>query len=185
MKKETQIANPKHVKKGKKRYGAAYQRRIAAGKANLLRFRKNPRTAAVTHGVKALIASGGSKMPPVPHAEEIKAETDGLIAEMVSDLGGESEITAQQKTILRSQRLCLLVLGLASSYLSREGLINPKSGKPHALLSVCATYANAARLNALALGLERRARKVGPQTLQEHLAQIAEKESQNEAQTEN
>ena len=168
--------------KPKKPKNGGPDKRDVIGKANLIRFRGK---AALKHGIRSVIDSDGATLPPVPHAEEIRAEVDGLIAEMVSDLGGQSETTAQQKTILRSQRLCLLVLGLASSYLSREGLINPKSGKPHALLSVCATYANAARLNALALGLERRARKVGPQTLQEHLAQIAEKESQNEAQTEN
>lgn len=181
MKKETQIANPKDGKSAKKRHSAAYKRRIAVGKANLLRFRKNPRTAAVTHGIRSLIASGGESMPPVPGAEEIRAEVDGLVAEMISDLGGKTEVTAAQKTILRSQRLCLLVVGLASSYLSREGLINTKSGKPHALLSVCATYANAARLNALALGLERRARKVGPANLQEYLEQKA---SEHEAPSE-
>lgn len=175
----------KPEKTHKKRRGAAYKRRIDAGKENLLKFRKNPRTAALKHGIRSLIDSKGDVMPSVPHAEEIRADVDTLVGEMVSDLGGESEITAQQKTILRSQRLCLLVLGLASSYLSREGIVNPKNGRPHAMLSVCATYANAARLNALALGLERRAKKIGPQNLQEHLEQIAEKESQHEAQSEN
>ena len=185
MTKETQIANPKDGKSVKKRHGAAYARRIAQGKANLLRFRKNPRTAAVTHGVRSLIASRGAAMPAVPGAEEIREEVDALISEAISDLGGTSELTAQRKIVLESQRLALLVLKLAGAYLTREGLLNRKNGRPHALLAVAATYANSARLNALALGLERRARKVGPANLQEYLAQKAgESEVKVEAPTE-
>jgi len=110
---------------------------------------------------------------------------DGIIAEAVQDLGGESELTAQKRVILRSERLALLVLELAGALLAREGLLNRKTGKPHAVLSIAATYANSARLSAIALGLERRAKRIGPQNLQEHLVQIAEKESQHEAQSEN
>jgi len=161
------------------------KRQAVSGRRNLLKFRESNQRPALAHGIHATIASGGAAVPPVPHADEIRADVDALLAEMVNDLGGESEVTAAQKTILQSQRLCLLVLGLASSYLGREGLINRKNGRPHALLSVVATFGNSARLNALALGLERRAKRIGPQNLQEHLAQIAEKESQHEAQSEN
>lgn len=156
------------VNRNKKSRKSGPERRNAAGTTNIEAWRGK---AALKHGIRSLIASRGDVMPSVPHADEIRADVDALMDEMVSDLGGESQVTAGQRTILRSQRLCLLVLGLASSYLSREGIVNPKSGKPHALLSVCATYANAARLNALALGLERRARKVGPTSLDEYLEQ--------------
>ena len=175
----------KTEKTHKKRRGAAYKRRIDAGKENLLKFRKDPRTAAVTHGVRACIGSGGEIPPSLPYAPELKAEIDDLMSQMESDLGGPDQVSAQQRTILQSQRLCLSVLRLASVYLEREGLVNPKSGRPHALLAVCVSFVNASRLNALALGLERRAKKIGPQNLQEHLAQIAEKESQHEAQSQN
>lgn len=161
----------KHEKSGKKRRGAAYKRRIAAGKENLLKFRKNPRTAAVTHGIRALIHSNGSVMPPVPGADLIKSEVDNLISEAISDIGGESALTAQRKVILESERLALLVLKLAGAYLTREGLLNRKTGKPHAVLNIAATYANSARLSALALGLERRPRKIGPASLDEYLEQ--------------
>lgn len=182
MEKETQIANPKHGKSAKKCAGARMARRIAAGKANLLKFRRTDGTQRLTHGVKALIRSGGRQMPAVLGADVIRAEVDGLIAEAIADLGGESELTAQRKVVLESERLALLVLKLAGAYLVREGLMNRRTGRPHAVLNIAATYANSARLSALALGLERRARKVGPQNLEEHLAQIAEKESQNETQ---
>jgi len=171
----------KSKKTHKKRRGAAYQRRIAAGKANLLKFRKNPRTAAVTHGIRALIRSNGAVMPPVPHADEIRERVDGIIAEAVQDLGGESELTAQKRVILRSERLALLVLELAGALLAREGLLNRKTGKPHAVLSIAATYANSARLSAIALGLERRARKVGPANLAEYLESREKVEPESEA----
>lgn len=166
------------------------KRQAVSGRRNLLKFRESNQRPALAHGIHATIASGGAAVPPVPHADEIRADVDALLAEMVNDLGGESEVTAAQKTILQSQRLCLLVLGLASSYLSREGIINPKSGRPHALLSVAATYANAARLNAVTLGLERRARKVGPASLAEYLESrekaepVAEAEAPAEAEGE-
>lgn len=169
------------VNRKKKSSKGGPERRNAAGTTNIEAWRGK---AALKHGIRSVIDSKGEVMPSVPHAEEIRADVDDLMGEMVSDLGGESEITAQQKTILRSQRLCLLVLGLASSYLSREGIVNPKSGRPHALLSVCATYANASRLNALALGLERRARKVGPTNLAEYLESKAREKAEPPAEAE-
>ena len=181
MEKETQIRNPKHGKSAKKRAGAAMARRIAAGKANLLKFRRTDGTQRLTHGVKALIASGGEIPASLPYAAEIKAEVAAMMSQMESDLGGPDEISAQQRTILQSQRLCLTVLRLASVYLEREGLVNPKSGRPHGLLSVCVSFVNASRLNALSLGLERRARKVGPASLDEYLEQKAR---ESEAKTE-
>lgn len=168
----------KHEKNGKKRRGAAYQRRIDAGKANLLKFRKNPRTAAVTHGIRALIRSNGAVIPPVPGADEIRERVDVIIAEAVQDLGGEGELTAQKRVILRSERLALLVLELASAYLAREGLLNRKTGKPHAVLNIAATYANSARLSALALGLARKPRRIGPTSLAEYVEQRTESESE-------
>ena len=173
LEKETQIANPKHGKSEKKRTGARMARRIAAGKANLLKFRRTDGTQRLTHGVKALIASGGAVIPPVPGGEAICAEVDALISEAIADLGGESELTAQRKVVLESERLALLVLKLAGAYLVREGLMNRKTGRPHAVLNIAATYANSARLSALALGLERRAKKVGPSSLTEYLEQKA------------
>lgn len=174
----------KSEKTRKKRPGAAYKRRIDAGKENLLKFRKDPRTAAVTHGIRALIRSNGSVMPPVPGADEIRERVDAVIAEAVQDLGGESEITAQKRVILRSERLALLVLELAGAYLAREGLLNRKTGKPHAVLNIAATYANSARLSALALGLERRARKIGPTNLAEYIEAKAREKTEMPAEAE-
>ena len=160
------------------------RRQAESGRRNLLKFRERNARPATAHGVHTVIASNGATMPAVPSAEEIRADVDALISEAIADLGGESELTAQRKVVLESERLALLVLKLAGAYLIREGLLN-KHGKPHAVLNVAATYANSARLSALALGLERRAKKIGPQNLEEHLAQIAAKESQDETQIEN
>jgi hypothetical protein len=100
---------------------------------------------------------------------------------MIADLGGESEVTANRSTIIEAQRTVLIILKLAQRYVLREGLVNRK-GKPHPLLGLLVSYVNSARLNAVALGLERRARKVGPDTLSEYIdlraAAPAKEESQ-------
>jgi len=145
-------------------------RQRQAGRSNLLKFRAQNSRPALKSGVGTVIASGGAVMPPVPGAEEIREQTDALIAEMVSDMGGGTELTAQQKAIVESQRMCLLVLGLANNFIRREGLLS-KRGKPHALLHTVVSFANTLRLNAVTLGLERRPRKVGPASLSEYLAQ--------------
>jgi hypothetical protein len=151
----------------KKRSSTPAQR--SAGAANLAEFRSGNSKPALDHGIHTAIASGS--VPPVEGATDIAAKVDAILGEMQSDLGGNSEITAQRKAILESQRLCLLVLGLASTYLRREGLVN-SAGKPHPLLSVVVSYANCLRLNGLALGLDRRQKPV-PE-LAEVLHEIAE-----------
>lgn len=97
------------------------------------------------------------------------AEVDSLVAEMTEDIGGPTAVTAAQRAILESQRLCLLVLKVAGGYLRSEGLLN-RYGKPHPLLQTCTSFANCLRRNAEVLGLERKPRKVGPTTLVEYLA---------------
>lgn len=155
------------VNRKKKSSGSGPERRDAAGRANVLKF---GRTAAVTHGITSVIRSG--EIPPsVRDGEKIRVEVDQLMSEAVSDLGGESELTAQRKVILESERLALLVLKLAGAYLTRQGLMNRKTGRPHAVLNIAATYANSARLAAVSLGLSRVPRKVGPASLDEYLLQ--------------
>ena len=137
-----------------------------AGKANLLRFRAHNGRPALQHGIESLLQNG--RVPPVPDAERIAADADAIVGEMVSDLGGPSELTAQKRAIVESQRMCLLVLGLANSFIRREGLLS-KKGKPHALLSTVVSFANTLRLNGVTLGLERKPRRVGPSNLTEYL----------------
>lgn len=132
---------------------------------------------ALRHGVYSLLACG--ELPPGHQA--IAERVDGILAEMVSDLGGETEVTAQKRAILESQRLCLLVLTLAGDYLRTQGLLNER-GKPHPLLASVVSFSNSLRLNALALGLERKPRRVGPANLKEYLAsRTAEQEQAGEA----
>ena len=153
-------------------------RQVAAGRDNLLQYRRRVDGApALRHGIHAAIK--GTNLLPAG-CEDIPALVDEMSAQMAADLGGD--LTAAQRSILASQRLCLTVIELATRYLRTQGLLD-KRGRPHPLLATCTSFANCLRHNALALGLERRARKVGPQNLEEHLAQIAEKESQNETHT--
>jgi hypothetical protein len=127
-----------------------------AGRENIAEFNASRcGKPALTHGIHSLITHG--ELPP--GREAIAERVDGILAEMVSDLGGETEVTAQKRAILESQRLCLLVLGLADGYIRTQGLLNER-GKPHPLLASVVSFSNSLRLNALALGLERRPRKV-------------------------
>ena len=180
MTKETRIDKPKSVKTPENGVSDGRERSNAQGRENLLRFRKDPRSAAVKHGVRSLIRTG--ELPDIPGADEVAASADAIVGEMVSDLGGGSELSAQQRAIVESQRMCLLVLGLANNFIRREGLLS-KRGKPHALLHTVVSFANTLRLNAVTLGLERRARKIGPATLTEYL-ESRESEAKAEAPTE-
>jgi len=123
---------------------------------------------ALKSGIQSAAVQSGKVPVEFPDAKEINAEVDALVAQIVADLGGESEVTANRKTIIASQRVVLTVLALAQRYVVREGLVN-RRGKPHPLLGLLVSYVNAARLNAVSLGLERRARKIGPASLSEYL----------------
>jgi hypothetical protein len=168
------------AKKPKKRVTNAQR---AAGRRNIVEFNaERGNRPSLKSGIQSLAVQRDGKVPAeIPDAAEINAEVDALVAQIVADLGGETEVTANRKTIIAAQRTVLTVLALAQRYVVREGLINRK-GKPHPLLSLLVSYVNSARLNAVALGLERRARKVGPDTLSEymdlHAAAPAKDESQ-------
>jgi hypothetical protein len=140
-----------------------------AGRTNVVAFNaERASRQALKSGISSAEAQNGNAPAELPDAAAINAEVVALVAEIVSDQGGESEVTANRKTIIAAQRTVLTVLALAQRYIVREGLVNRK-GKPHPLLGLLVSYANCARLNSVALGLERRARKVGPSTLAEYL----------------
>lgn len=164
--------NKNTEKQGRRR---ATPRQAKAGTDNLIAYRARVNgRPALKSGIHAAL---NGHIADVPGGPEIAAQVDAVVGEMVSDLGGLSELTGQRKGILESQRMCLLVLGLANSFIRREGLLNRK-GKPHPLLSTVVSFANTLRLNAVVLGLERRARRVGPTNLAEYL------ESKNREKTE-
>jgi hypothetical protein len=136
----------------------ATEAQARAGRENLLRFNASRGGKPnLKHGIRTLAETG--ELPPVPGAEEAAARVDSLMAQFVSDLGGEAQITAGRRTILASQRLALLVLELSSRYLAVHGLLDEK-GRPHPLLHVANSYGNTARLNAVALGLERASKTI-------------------------
>ena len=122
-------------------------------------------------GVGVVIRSRGAELPPIPGARQIAADADALVLQMASDLGYDDleQVPAAKRAILESQRLNLLVLGLANRFLRSDGVISRKTGKPHSILTVCVSFANSLRHNALALGLERVPRRVGPSSLAEYL----------------
>lgn len=141
----------------------------AARRENILAFNKaRGGRPAAKHGITSAIVQGGRVPPELPDAAEINAEVNSLVAQIIADLGGADQITANRRTIVAAQRTVLTVLALAQRYIAREGLVSRK-GKPHPLLGLLVSYVNAARLNAVALGLERRARKIGPSTLAEYI----------------
>ena|ERR1700734_3862431 len=123
---------------------------------------------AMKSGVQSKAVQNGHVPSEFPDAAEINAEVKAAVAQMIADLGGESEVTANRSTIIEAQRTVLIILKLAQRYVLREGLVNRK-GKPHPLLGLLVSYVNSARLNAVALGLERRARKVGPSNVLEYM----------------
>jgi hypothetical protein len=154
----------------KKRRRATPQQ-AEAGRKNLLQFRAG-RQPNLKHGVSALVATG--EMPPLPEAAEIERAVGEIIAGFVQDLGGPEAVTNAQRVILSGLRLSLLVQGLAEVHLKRSGIVNRRTEKANSLLSVAATFINSARLGAVALGLERRARNVT--TLAAKLQEIADRE---------
>src|SRR5258708_175012 len=157
----------------------ATEAQAAAGRENLRRFNASRGGRPhLRHGI-TIVAEGGEIPAAVPGAEEVTARVDSLIAQFVSDLGGEGAITAGRRTILASQRLALLVLELSSRYLVEHGLLDEK-GRPHPLLHVANSYGNTARLNAVALGLERAPKNV-TSTLESVIAEYRDKRAAGEA----
>jgi hypothetical protein len=153
----------------KKRTHTSTEAQRNAGRTNIVAFKaERGSRQAVKSGIQSAAVQSGTVPDELPDAAVINAEVDALVAQIVADLGGESEVTANRKTIIAAQRTVLTVLALAQRYVVREGLVNRK-GKPHPLLGLLVSYVNSARLNAVALGLERRARKIGPSTLAEYL----------------
>jgi hypothetical protein len=141
----------------------------AARRQNIVAFNsERANRPAMKSGIQMAEVKNGRVPAELPDATEINAEVDALLAQIVADLGGESEVSGNRKTIIAAQRTVLTVLALAQRYVVREGLMNRK-GKPHPLLGLLVSYVNSARLNAVALGLDRRARKVGPGSLHEYL----------------
>jgi len=161
--------------KRKKRITAAQK---GARSKNIIEFNstcdKHPATKS---GIQSAEVQNGRVPAALPDAAEINTEVDSLVAQIVADLGGPDEVSANRKTIIAAQRTVLTVLALAQRYITREGLLSRK-GKPHPLLGLLVSYVNSARLNAVSLGLERKPRKAnGPASLQEFIELHGEKPS--------
>jgi hypothetical protein len=158
-----------------KRPTTAKQR--ASGAKNLAAYRAGIRGGTnQKHGVVMAIKSGGKELPA--DAGEIRETVSALIEAAEIDLGGSECVTASQRAILESQRLCLTILALGARYLSAQGIVDGKTKKPQGLLSILGVYVNATRLNSLALGLERKAKFGG--TLESHLQTLADRERAEE-----
>lgn len=165
---DEKILNPKDAKPRKK----ITPKQREARSRNIAQYRESVGGAtALKSGVFTAIRSRGAELPPVPGARQIAADADALVLQMVSDLGYDrvEDVPAAKRAILESQRLNLLVLGLANRFLRSNGVLNRKNGKPNSILTVCVSFSNSLRHNALALGLERVPRRVGPSSLAEYL----------------
>lgn len=132
----------------------------------------DPKTAALKHGVFAVVASGGRELPAVTGAAALASEVDDALAQIEADLGGD--LSGAQKEILRACRVPMLVLRLAEAYLIQSG-VTDKRGRVRGLLRVVGVYSNTLRHNLSALGLERKIRDRG--TIE---AYVAEKYGQAE-----
>ncbi len=173
--------SPKRERKPNKRRKPTPQE-VEAGKRNLIAYRASVggKTALQT-GVYSTIANG--EIPEaVPGAAEIEQAVSSIIDGFVADLGGEGNVTNAQRVILSGIRLSLLVQALVESELKRTGIVDRRR-RPNALLKTAATFINSARLGAVAIGLERKARDA--KTLDARLAEIAEREATEQTDTEN
>jgi hypothetical protein len=167
--------NPENEPKKRRR---ATPRQAEAGIANIRAF--NESRAGMPNlrsGVNVVIRSGGAELPPLPYSAEIREQVSSLIDDAIVDLGGTEVVTGTQRMVLESSRLALTICALGARYLAEEGVVG-RRGKPHGLLSTLASYANVIRLNAEALGFERKGKDA--RTLEAKLAEIAERESQDQ-----
>jgi hypothetical protein len=154
---------------------AARKQQAESGRKNIVAFNQSRGgRPALKHGICSL-TDNGEVPQQIEGAQEITERVDGIIAEFISDLGGESAITAGRRSILASLRLSLLVLELSARFIAANGLLDAR-GKPHALLTIANSFGNSARLHAAALGLERVSKNVTP-TLDAALEQLAAKEN--------
>lgn len=141
---------------------------LQAGRRNLIAYRASVGgKTALRSGVFSTIANG--EIPEaVPGSAEIEQAVASIIEGFITDLGGEENVTNAQRVILGGIRLSLLVQALVESELKRTGIVDRRR-RPNALLKTAATFINSARLGAVALGLQRVPRRVGPATLAEYL----------------
>jgi hypothetical protein len=163
---EANVKNPKTSRR-------ATPKQAAAGIENLRVFNATRSgMPAIKSGVNVVIRSRGAELPPVPGARKVARQADAIVRQMVSDLGYDSveDVPAAKRAILESQRLNLLVLGLANQFLRSEGILNPRNRKPHSILSIIVSFSNSLRHNGLALGLERKPRRAGPTDLASYLS---------------
>jgi hypothetical protein len=171
------------MKQPKKQPTIVSERKRSASAKNISDFRaKLGHSPHEKHGISLAINSKGAQLPSLPYAESVRERVKAILDTTVTDLGGPSEITGSQLAVLQSQKLCLTILLLGEEYLNSQGLVDRKSGKAQAVLATLAAFANSARLNSLALGLERKPKFAG--TLESRLQQLADAEqSDTEAET--
>ena len=110
---------------------------------------------ALTHAATSRAARSGEVPAGFEHLIPV---VESYWGNWVSDLGGESEVTSQERAILHSSKICLVVALLSADYVAQHGLTDAK-GNPQPILKILGTFLNTLRLNLCAVGLKRRARK--------------------------
>lgn len=112
--------------------------------------------AAVKHAATSRAARSGELPDGFEHLIPV---VENYWGNWISDLGGESEVTSQERAILHGAKICLVVSLLSADYVAQHGLTDTK-GNPQPILKILGTFLNTLRLNLCAVGLERRAREI-------------------------
>jgi hypothetical protein len=160
---EQRTTEPSGAKKPQKRAATPAQR--AAGRENLLAFREPNPSPALTHGLQSAAVRAGRL--PKGHAK-LQKLVDRFYSEWISDLGGAENLTGSKRAILWVARGCLAVFVLGLEHVKNNGFVDGQGNVADAL-KVMMSAGNSLRLHLAAVGLERIARRVGPETLEEYI----------------
>jgi len=106
----------------------------------------------ITHGGRQFLRTG-----IIPKGKKhIGRMVDRIIAEMISDLGGDGEITASQRIIVSTIRQNLVLLGLVNEWIAQQpAIINSKGEMLSPLEKFYFVCQNAVTRNCRELGLKR------------------------------
>lgn len=151
-----------------------------ARRSNMVKFRESVGgKTALRHGCQSVEVKATGKLPV--GFEHLQPIVDEFYSGWVADLGGQENLTAAERALLLVCRGCLAIWLLGLEHVRTHGLVDADN-EAQSVLKVIGTFANSLRLNLVACGLERSARRIGPSTLEEYL-EIRSKEAEAAAPT--
>lgn len=115
-------------------------------------MKRGEKCGNITHGARRFLRTG-----IIPKGKKhIGRMADRIIAEMISDLGGDGEITASQRIIISTIRHNLIMLGLVNDWIAKQpSIINSKGEMLSPLEKFYFVCQNAVTRNCRELGLKR------------------------------